>query len=440
MKTAVYLLIFLALTAGGGLYLYHTYGGAPQIAFATAKVERGNLDLVIRSTGTLEPEEVVDVGAQVAGLILEFGKDLDHPDKPIDYNSRVEEKTVLAKIDPRLYQTQVDSAKANLDHAKADVLSAQAKIDQTNADLERAKAELPKRAISQSDYDAAIANQKLAVASLALAEAEVGQADAALEQTKINLDYTTIYSPVKGTIIDRRVNVGQTVVSSLNAPSLFLIARDLKRLQIWASVNEADIGQIYPDQDVQFTVDAYPDRLFKGKVTQQRINAQMTQNVVTYTVVITVDNSDGKLLPYQTANVQFNAGKHDDVLMAPNIALRWRPTQLQQVRPEDRDAFATKMKARAQTGQPAIAGGTVKAPDPKVEKNRRERGTLWVSDGEFVHPVPVKIGASDGVTTEITSGDVKEGDEVVTGEAHNDASATADVNPFAPKFAGGKKG
>ena len=440
MKTLIYFLIFARARRRRRVLRLSHLRHDPETTYTTAKVDRGNLDLIIRATGTLEPEEVIDVGAQVAGLINDFGKDLDHPDKTVNYNSRVEKDTLLAHIDAKLYRTQVASADANLQHAKADVLTAQAKIEQAAADLDRAKLELPTKAISRSDYDAAVANKKVADASLALANAEVNQAQAALDQANINLNYTKIVSPVQGKIIDRRVNVGQTVVASLNAPSLFLIARDLKKMQIWASVNEADIGQIHPDQDVQFTVDAFPDRIFKGKVSQIRLNAQMTQNVVTYTVVVTVDNSDEKLLPYQTANVQFDAGKHDNVLLVPNIALRWRP-QPQQIRPEDRDEFVKRQKARGQRNPQAgsTAGGPAKAPDLKAEKDRRERGIVWLADGPFVHAVPVKIGASDGSTTEITSGNIKEGDEVVTGEEHND-TANSTENPFAPKLFGGKKG
>lgn len=438
MKSLVFALLIAGLVSGGLYYGYHYYNSGPDVVFSTARVDRGNLDLIIRATGTLEPEEVVDVGAQVAGLIDHFGTDLDHSDKQIDYNSRVEPGTPLAVIDDRLYKTQVASAQANLEHAKADVLTAQAHIEQSNADLGRATKELPTKAISQADYDAAVANKRVADASLALAKAEVNQSQAALDQATINLNYTKINSPVKGTIIDRRVNVGQTVVASLNAPSLFLIAKDLTKMQIWASVNEADIGQIHTDQDVTFLVDAFPGRTFKGKVSQIRLNAQMTQNVVTYTVVITVDNSDRTLLPYQTANVQFDAGKHDNVLMVPNIALRWRP-QPQQVRPEDRDAYLKKQQARSQRPQGQTVGsGATKAPDLKAEKDRRERGTLWVEEGLFVRAVPVKIGASDGTTTEIVSGSVKEGDEVVTGEEHNDAANATD-NPFAPKLFNRKK-
>src|SRR5207249_3200763 len=166
--------------------------------------------------------------------------------------------------------------------------------------------------------------------ALAVGEASVAQARAALQQAEINLGYTTIRSPVKGVIVDRRVNVGQTVVASLNAPSLFLIAKDLTRMQIWASVNEADIGQIHAGQAVRFSVDAFPHQTFRGDVAQIRLNANMTQNVVTYTVVVNTDNTNGKLLPYMTANLNFELSQRNDVLLVSNSALRWRP-QIQQV-------------------------------------------------------------------------------------------------------------
>src|SRR5204863_6291083 len=177
--------------------------------------------------------------------------------------------------------------------------------------------------------DAAIAQAqaglKDATAAAAKARGVVGDAEANLKKALINLGYCTIQSPVKGVIVDRRVNVGQTVVASLNAPSLFLIAKDLTRLQIWTSVNEADIGQIHPGQPVTFTVDAHPNQTFHGTVSQIRLNATMTQNVVTYTVVVDTDNANGKLLPYLTANVQFEVNSRPNVLEVPNAALRWRP-------------------------------------------------------------------------------------------------------------------
>ena len=176
---------------------------------------------------------------------------------------------------------------------------------------------LPKQAIAETDYDTVMANYKAASANVAVGKATIRQDKAALRTAETNLGYTTIASPVRGVIIDRRVNIGQTVVASLNAPSLFLIAKDLRRMQVWASVNEADIGHIHVGMPVQFTVDAYPGQTFRGSVTQIRMNATMTQNVVTYTVVVTTDNSDGKLLPYLTANVQFEMERGRGVCWCP---------------------------------------------------------------------------------------------------------------------------
>ena len=204
--------------------------------------------------------------------------------------------------------------------------------NQTRQEFRRAKELLPSKAISETDYDTDEANYKSAEANLEVGKAQVRVSAAAVRTAKTNLGYTTITSPVRGTILDRRVNIGQTVVASLNAPSLFLIAKDLRRMQVWASVNEADIGRIRVNMPARFTVDAYPGQTFRGKVSQIRMNATMTQNVVTYTVVVTTDNSNGKLMPYLTANVQFEVDQRSNVLLAPNAALRWKP-QASQIDP-----------------------------------------------------------------------------------------------------------
>src|SRR5262245_13006732 len=240
--------LLVGALAVGGFGLWHTQAGARQTpAFRTATVERTSLAATISATGTLEPEEVVDVGAQVAGMIKNFGRDPKETKKPVDYGTQVEEGTVLAQIDDAVYKAQVDQAKSNVQRAEADMLQFRAKLSQTERDWERAKTLRSSRgAISETDYDTAFANYETAKSALAVGEAGIAQAKAALELAAINLGYATIKSPVKGVIVDRRVNVGQTVVASLNAPSLFLIAKDLKRMQIWTSVNEADIGQIKP--------------------------------------------------------------------------------------------------------------------------------------------------------------------------------------------------
>ena len=311
--------------------------GNKGIVYRTTPVKKGDLLATISATGTVEPEEVVDVGAQVAGQINSFGKDKNG--KTIDYGSVVEEGTILAQIDDSLYAADVAMANAQLQQARAGVLRTEAdlgqlksRLNQAKRDWDRAQKLGPSEALAQSSYDAYKSAYEIAQANVAVGEAAivqsrdaVAQAQATLQRGQRNLSYCTIKSPVKGVIIDRRVNIGQTVVSSLNAPSLFLIAKDLKRMQVWVSVNEADVGNIHPGQPVSFTVDAYPGQIFRGEVGKIRLNATMTQNVVTYTVEVITDNSSGKLLPYLTANAQFELSQHNNVLLVPNAALRWSP-------------------------------------------------------------------------------------------------------------------
>ena len=280
---------------------------------------------------------MVDVGAQVAGQLLEFGR--DKAGKSIDYGSMVDSNTLLARIDSRLYAADVDLARAAVESDKAGEMQAAANLEQMKAreaqaesDWKRAQLLGPSEALAPTTYDSykasyeiAKANVDLAIAALAQARAATVQAEATRVRAQETLDYCSIFSPVKGVIIDRRVNIGETVVSSLNTPSLFLIAKDLTRIQVWASVNEADIGNIHPGQAVTFTVDAFPHRTFNGSVNKVRLNATMTQNVVTYTVEVTTDNADGKLLPYLTANVNFLAGGATNAFLVLNSALRWHP-------------------------------------------------------------------------------------------------------------------
>jgi HlyD family secretion protein len=382
--------------------------------FRTAPVARGDLQVTVSATGTIEPEEVVDVGAQVVGMIREFGRDPRDPSKPIDYGSAVDVGTVLAQVDDTLYRAQLDQARANAQRARADLLEFQAKLRRAERAWNRAQALRRTGVISDADYDTALADYDTGRSALAVGEAGIVQADAALHQAEINLGYTTIRSPVKGVIVDRRVNIGQTVVSSLNAPSLFLIAKDLTRVQIWASVNEADIGRIRSGQRVRFSVDAFPGETFVGEVAQVRLNATMTQNVVTYTVVVTVDNPDGRLLPYLTTNLKFEIDRRSGVVLVPNAALRWQPRP-EQVVPEGRDVL--------ERGSPA-------APD---------RGWVWVAEKGLVRPVAVDVGLSDGLTTEVARGDLHEGEPVVVGESAG-ADGEGEASPFAPRpFGAGRR-
>ncbi|MDP2758122.1 MAG: efflux RND transporter periplasmic adaptor subunit, partial [Desulfurivibrionaceae bacterium] len=250
--------------------------------YRTAELKRGDLLVTISATGTVEPEEVIDVGAQVAGRIVSFGKDAKG--KTVDYGSVVEAGTVLARIDDSLYGADVAQAEAQLLSSKAGLQKAKADLNQAEQNWKRAQVLGSSQALSQATYESYESAQKTALAQVAVSEASIRQAEAALARAQRNLGYCTITSPVKGIIIDRRVNTGQTVVASLNAPSLFLLAKDLTRIQVWVAVNEADIGRIHPGLPVTFMVDAFPGETFRGEVGKIRLNAAMTQNVVTYTV------------------------------------------------------------------------------------------------------------------------------------------------------------
>ncbi|MBF0480863.1 MAG: efflux RND transporter periplasmic adaptor subunit [Desulfovibrionaceae bacterium] len=398
-------------------------------AFVTAQVKRGDLEAFISATGTIEPEEVVDIGAQVAGVISAFGKDANG--RSIDYGSAVDKDMVLVRIDDALYaaavatgEAQVQQAKANKAGADANVFQMKAKLLQAGQDWERAQTVGPSEALSKSAYDQYRANFEVARANLAAAEAAViqtqaavAQAQAGLQSARINLGYCTIKSPVKGVIIDRRVNIGQTVVSSLSAPSLFLIAKDLKRVQVWVSVNEADIGSITPGAPVTFTVDAFAGRTLSGVVGKIRLNATMTQNVVTYTVEINFSNGDGALLPYLTANVLFTTGRREDVLMVPNAALRFTPARGQ----------AVENAGRGGRGESRESAGALQGS-----------GTIWLAEGDKARPMHVKTGLSDGAWTQIEGPDAVEGQTVILGQAAAETAQTGqsgeERSPFTPQI------
>jgi HlyD family secretion protein len=472
MKKLITILVLLA-AAGGAVYWYWQTNVNLPTTFRTVTVERGPLEVKINATGTLEPEDVVDIGAQVTGRIEKFGQDprytvppefgasilgvvaspmgqgpllaaaANYPgrtpsaDKVVDYCAEVEAGTILAKIDDSLYRADMESAKAQLGQAIATVHQNEAQLEQmrsklvqTTRDWNRAqKLKLIPGGIADVDYDTALNNWETAkyaidvgVANVEAAKRAVDTTQAALKKAETNLGYCTIRSPVKGVIVDRRVNIGQTVVSSLTASSLFLIAKDLRRIQVWAQVNEADFGQIKEGQQVRFTVDAYPGAVFKGTVFQKRLNASMTQNVVIYTVVVATDNSDGKLSPYLTANLQFIVSQESSVLKLPNSALRYRPPA-NLIHP---DVRAKYLKALQQ-----------KKTDNKTQAKDGERATVWVADGVFVRPVRIRIGGSDGVVTEVLGSDLREGMELVVGEArHDDSGGT--TNPFTPQMFGKK--
>jgi HlyD family secretion protein len=429
MKKILVLAAVLALLGGAGFWYWQTRAGPP-LSFRFAQVKRGRLKATVGSTGTLQPQEVVDVGAQVVGRIISIGEDPGTQSKIVDWGSEVEAGQVLALIDPELYKAQVASTKASVESARADFRVKTATLGQARADWGRATKLYATQSVAQAEYDQYLALKDAAEANLKVSEANIGVQQALLKQAETNLNYTKIVSPVKGTVIDRRVNVGQTVVASLSAPSLFLIAKDLRKLEVWATVNEVDVGKIKVGQDVRFTVDAYPGKTYKGKVVPQgkrapRLNATMNQNVVTYTVVVSVDNSDLKFEPYLTASLTFIVADKKDVLLVPNAALRWQPSR-QQIAPEVRDTYyALKQK------KPAAS-----------ESDTLEHGFVWVQgDDGYVRYIELHTGLSDSVNTEVigvlSGGELAEHAHIIIGEGRGEAQASGAnpfvAQPFAPK-------
>jgi HlyD family secretion protein len=406
------LLVVLLGAAGFGLAAWAGWidvFGHETVTFRTKKVEKFDIHATVSATGTMEAEEVVDVGAQVPGMIIKLGPDPHDSTKSVDNCTQVKKDVLLAQIDDKIFKARVVQAEAAWLQAKATVIQTQARLSQYEREWRRAQqmSQASPPAISVSDYDLARANYETTRATLEMNKANVEACLGQLQEAQANLGYTTIRSPVDGVIIDRRVNVGQTVVASLNAPSLFLIARDLKRMEIWASVNEADIGQVRRGQEVSFTVAAFPGKDFHGKVTQIRLNASMNSSVVTYTVLVAYDNKDEKLLPYMTANLQFEVAQKKGVLSLPNPVFRWRP-QPKLLAKEYRAEWVPQLKRQAQSE-------TDKAPLKAASKDGQNWVTVWVQAGPGqVKPQAVRIGLTDGLNTEILEG-LNEGDEVVWG-------------------------
>lgn len=314
-RSVAVVLALLALIAAGWWWTQRN-AQAAQGAFRTAAVERGDIRVAISATGTLSAISTVDVGSQISGQVT---------DVLVDFNDRVKKDQVLARIDPSTYQAQIAQGAASVSSARANLETARASLANAEADYQR-KAGLSKdQLIARSDLDLAKSARDQARAQVAAAQAQITQQQASTQTSQLNLQRTVIRSPVDGVVLTRSIEPGQTVAASLQAPVLFQIAEDLSKMEIVLQIDEADIGQVKSGQGVNFTVDAFPDRSFRGNVQQVRLSATNTNNVITYPVVVSVDNRDQVLLPGMTANAEIEVSRRDGVLKLPNAALRFKP-------------------------------------------------------------------------------------------------------------------
>lgn len=381
-----------------------------EVQYRLEKVSKGDIQVVVTATGSLSAVTTVQVGSQVSGILSKVN---------VDFNDHVKKDQIVAQIDPTFLEASVRDAEASLQRANA-------QFNESKRSYERTKTLLEKSLASQADYDAALSQYESNSAAQK-------QAVAQLERAKINLRYATIKSPIDGVVISRAVDVGQTVAASFSAPTLFTIANDLTKMQVQASVDEADIGKVQENQDVTFTVDAYPEQTFKGTVRQVRLSPKLDQNVVNYTVIIDVPNPDLKLMPGMTATVTILVTKKEGVLKVPTTALRFTPPQDQievrkdsakgssaqddSIRAERRKQFMSRMQQEG--------GGSF---DPQMMQRRmaaRGGGRLWILNAnKKLVPVNVRTGLSDGTFTEIVRGKIEEGEEIVVGTIAQKSNGT----------------
>jgi HlyD family secretion protein len=441
--------IMVAAAAVTGGYLY-TQSLGSRAQFRTAPVTRGPLVATVSATGTLNAVITVQVGSQISGQIKELYA---------DFNSQVKKGQTIARIDPDTFEAKVNQARAEVESARATVLNQRAAVEKARADLENARAALAaaraqtakaqvavldmrrdlgrkrdlreKGFIAQADedaaqaaYDSAVAQHeaakaqeqaqvsavraaeaqlRVAEALLQSAQAQVTQKEAALRQAQVDLDRTIIRAPVDGVVVSRNVDVGQTVAASLQAPTLFTIAQDLTNMQVDTNVDEADVGRMRVGLRATFTVDSFPGQTFSGEVVQIRKAPQVVQNVVTYNVVVSAKNPDGRLLPGMTANVRIVTEQKESVLRVPNAALRFRPPGLEGERPG------------ARPGGPGQAPG---GPPAGPRAGGGLQGRVWVmgADGK-PQPISIQLGITDGTLTEVRGGELREGQDVIVGLA-----------------------
>lgn len=415
MRRTYILGVAAVVTAAAALWFFNRADARDLTSFRFVEVDKGSIEATVASTGKLRAVTTVQVGTQVSGQVAAIN---------VDFNDHVKKGQLIARIDPTLAEQTVRDAEANLERNNAELANAQRDFDRNKQLYER-------KVLTESEYSAAVYRLEVAKANLKSAQVTV-------ERARKNLAYTSIYAPIDGIVVERNVDVGQTVAASLSAPQLFLIANDLSEMWILANVDESDIGLIAEGQPVRFTVQAYPSRTFTGKVKQVRLQSSVQENVVNYTVVIDCANSDGKLLPGMTATVDFLVGTATDVFRVPNAALRFRPTADQIAKLGDssatasagrRDSTRRSPNDSTRRGVEQTAGGAGQGTT-RAATGARTGGMaqLWyLNDKGRLASIRVRTGVTDGKVTEIRGADLKVGMQVISGIT---AATTTSTNPF----------
>jgi HlyD family secretion protein len=416
MKRILWIATLVVLVAAGITYYIRVDVSAAPTQLTFDAVSRGDVVATVEATGTLQPLDTVQVGTQVSGTIASIGT---------DFNQLVKRGQVLATLDPAIFQTQIDQAKATVIRLESEVERAQVQYEDAALKLTRAEQLAAEQLLAQQEVDTARSTARVAQTALTGAKAQLNQAQAALTQANVNLSHTVIKAPADGIVLSRAVEVGQTVSASMQAPTLFIIARDLTRLELQARVDESDIGGVKPGAPVTFTVDAYPRREFTGKVRLVQLQPQTVQNVVTYTTVIDVPNDDELLKPGMTSTVSIQVERAANTLRVPAAALRFTPTE--QVLKE-------------------FPAASVAGSGDDQQGNRRRAAVWQLVDGRL-HRIPVRAGVSDGANVAITTDALSEGASIITGVARSEASADAapaaggsPLVPQMPRRPGGNAG
>jgi HlyD family secretion protein len=414
MKSLLKLLMVLIILGAIGTAAYRplmeSLEARNRTEWRTQEVEFGDLIQSVNSTGKVEPVKRVSVGATVSGPIKEL---------LVDYNTKVTKDQLMARIDPRLYQSGVERDRAILRTREAEVARAEAMLQQARND-ERRSMQLQNSQdsfISQAEMDQFKFARMMREAELQVSQTNVEQSQAQLDNSEANLGYTEVLAPCDGIVIDKKIDVGQTLAAQFQTPEMFVVAPEMdERMHIYASVDEADIGWIRRAQEseqlVRFTVDAYADELFdQGKIVQVRLSSKEEQNVITYPVIVETPNTDLKLLPGMTANLSFQINKREKIIKIPNAALRFYPPR-EKVHPDDRKILDGFEDQKQLSESPKMVSADEKAETSKSLSQRH----VWISDGKFLRARPVKIGISDNRFTELVTGELKKGEALVIGE------------------------